>query len=343
MWPSMQVAFESSLDPSIVVASLAAPLRLPSVRVDPAQAQRDRGFLHEGGQTLARQISGFEDIAYNVDLLANDAISGVQIKGLFVPSDAMVEPSFMVDDTVDAEWHRIALLVQFLIDSFNLYNVSYSCENSGRLYVHLCPQDGFSADAEKSRKFLRGHTDGSVLPISGLEIDVGLPPSPDLVVLVGLKNQARVPTRIHPLSKVVRSMQPDSIRALGEPVFSLSPQSSFELPNLTRANQRVLLQGDDGHLIRYSHSKVTYPGNDPRYLNAIEDLQEAIRTCSYDVVVEPGDVLFVNNRTAIHGRGKVSEEAVTARRWLMRTYCAFERNEKFRRVKDRPHVLEAVA
>lgn len=324
--PIAQVFFETALP-------------LPSSFHSPKNLQVAPEVLAEGGKQISAKVQGFDDIEYVIDALTKDLLSAAHFKNVFDFTSEIKCPNIMVDISDEAEWHRVSTLVAFLIESLGLYNVSYVCENNGCLYVHLFPKSGNDNDAIKSRKKLRGHTDGSVLPFSGNEGFDELPPGPDLVVLIGLKNPTSVPTRVHPLSKIMRHLQPASIRALQDHEYIYEPQVTFLLPNLTRINQPVIQESDDGFLIRYSHSKVTYKGNRQEYSEALEDLQECIVRSGTDVIIESGDILFVNNRTAIHGRAIVTEQDESSERWLMRTYCHRDQNFSHKNDTDKPYAL----
>ena len=59
-----------------------------------------------------------------------------------------------------------------------------------------------------------------------------------------------------------------------------------------------------------------------------------------DVVVEAGDVVLVNNRTAIHGRAEVAmTETEESKRWLLRTYGQFREPMSHCASKKAKHVL----
>jgi hypothetical protein len=79
---------------------------------------------------------------------------------------------------------------------------------------------------------------------------------------------------------------------------------------------------NDGYMIRFSHSNVDPTGgSDESARTALERLKEAIAASFQGVTLKAGDILFVNNRTALHGRAGVgAAEDERYRRWLLRTY-----------------------
>lgn len=45
-----------------------------------------------------------------------------------------------------------------------------------------------------------------------------------------------------------------------------------------------------------------------------------------DLTLNPGDVVLINNRRMLHGRGRVSEGYGGETRWLLRSYAMFYEN-----------------
>lgn len=339
----MKIIADHSFENPIATATFSAAMELPAPQGKPSELHKKQLLVQEGGKNIAESIDGFDELAYLMQLLTKDVLSGVHLKGAFKAGDHFNCPNEMKDMSQNASWHSISTLVIYLISSFKLFNISYACENDGCLYVHLFPRSGSDDNSIKSRKNLRGHTDGSILPLTGENDYCNLPPGPDLVVLIGIENKNSVPTRIHPLSDIIRMLSPKSIRLLQESEFTFKPQPTFKLPGVTRKEQPVIVASEDeGYLIRYSHSRVTYPGNEPGYQDALDDLQKCIASTAQEVVVGSGDIIFVNNRTTIHGRGTVSPDDAISGRWLMRTYCQTNDEKRHKLSADRPNVLSEV-
>jgi len=78
----------------------------------------------------------------------------------------------------------------------------------------------------------------------------------------------------------------------------------------------------------------------PEAVQALEQLRTALRKCREPICIAPGDILLVNNRTALHGRNAIVKEEYGGKtRWLLRTYGY--RMDTPGRFKDmeRPHLL----
>lgn len=221
--------------------------------------------------------------------------------------------------------------------------VSYASENEGHLFVNLVALEGDSAMADKSRGEMRGHTDGVFFPIRG-ERDEKYPrfaPSPDFVCLSGLRNPDATGTTVMPLNEVLLGLSEHEIEELCKPQFTLAPQRTF-LAGVKQAmswpharppridNRRVLFRRQEGFWIRFSHSSVVDPiqdgtdGMDVDAKNAASSARNAFmdrcREQVRSVVLNPGDILLVNNRIGLHGRSEVGGEVGGEARWLLRTY-----------------------
>lgn len=229
--------------------------------------------------------------------------------------------------------------------------VSYGSENSGELFVNLTAIPGEGKFARKSQGGLRGHTDGVSFPFNG-ETDTSnarLAPSPDMVTLVGLRNPHSVPTTVMVLQDALGKLSPKDIHELKQAQFSIESQETF-LEGMrdilgyvhTAVDEPVLKDVADSTIVRFSHSKVspTEPGGAAE--EAIENFMQACSDVGQAVAIQPGDLLLVNNRFCLHGRGEVGGEIGGQSRWLLRTYGLDTSNldGSRRHLGDRaPHVL----
>lgn len=207
--------------------------------------------------------------------------------------------------------------------------VSYGSENSGELFVSLTAIPGAGKFARKSQGGLRGHTDGVSFPFNG-ETDasnVRIAPSPDLVTLVGLRNPKSVPTTVMVLQEALGKLPAKDIHELKQAQFSFESQATF-LEGMrdilrevhTAIDEPVLKDAAIGTIVRFSHSNVspTEPGGAAE--KAVENFVKACSEVAQAVFIQPGDLLLVNNRLCLHGRGEVGVEIGGQSRWLLRTY-----------------------
>mgnify|MGYP003587660956 CR=1 FL=1 len=209
-----------------------------------------------------------------------------------------------------------------------LQAVSYGSENEGALFVNLVGIPGDGTTATKSKKEMRGHTDGASFPPRG-QADAVRPkiaPSPDVVCLVGLRNPDLIVTTVMPLPAIIKQLSEAYVNELKKPQFEIITQETFikgtqrTIGETHIAENVAVLYYIDGNLAtRFSHTRVT-ADNSEAATEALTAFKGACAECKEEVVIRPGDVLLVSNRYALHGRQVVGGEVGGETRWLLRTY-----------------------
>jgi hypothetical protein len=308
---------------SVSTFTLAKPLT-PLAAVDPADFWEDGVRLSSYALKVASEIP--EEAKAQFRLLKLNILSAVHVKGVFLTDIGNSTPDAQTDSSCDPCWWQAANVVSGLCRSLGINLCSYCCENDGKLFVHLVPTQGESESALKSRGAMRGHTDAMALPFPGELSDfIDVAHSPDLVILVGLRNPNSVSTNIAPLSSIMRKLTNSTIASLQENWYDFKPQSSFEMSSEYVHRQKPVLCRDqnDGYMIRFSHSRVVSEANDVAS-HALTNLKDAVEKSFVGIEVQAGDVLFVNNRTALHGRSEVGPFSNGPRRWLLRSYGMYE-------------------
>lgn len=254
-------------------------------------------------------------------------------------------PDSMVDSSSPAGWWSLAQAIRSICNELGVFLCSYSHENSGALFVHLIPQPGGTPSAKKSRSDLRGHTDAVAMPFPN-EVSRfdGECPSPDLVILACVRNPNSVATRVAPLSTITKALPRDVIEKLQEPCFDILPQHSFSTPEGYKlAGVPVLVRDQfEGDKVRFSHSKIVpSTQGDNGAVHALDVLTQVVAEAYDDVILRTGDLLLLNNRTAIHGRRKVADEVNSdgVDRWMLRTYGMHRNPSIYGGSDHRPFVL----
>lgn len=235
--------------------------------------------------------------------------------------------------------------------ALHMESVSYGTENAGMLFVNLVPLPGQGAFSEKSKKDMRGHTDGVSFPFNGDDDpnDERIAPSPDLVTLVGLRNPLHVPTKVIPVGDVLAQLSQDHIDQLMKPQYAISSQKTFRQgmkrmlgSELVSVDQPILRSANGSVYARYSHSNVVASVEGGVAEQASQAFEAACRQATQLIVIKPGDLLILNNRLALHGRGIVGETVGGTARWILRTYGLDTRDmpEHKRHLAERPrHIL----
>lgn len=234
-----------------------------------------------------------------------------------------------------------------LLRAAKLHPISYQYENGGQLAVHISPRRSNSVDRKsflKSTSALRGHTDASFNPTPD-EFKLGdqeFAPSPDFLALACIRNPDGVPTNVVLLSSVLAHLSEDEILQLMAPIFILKPQPSFEIDeDVVRIGAVLWRDAKGAHCCRFSHKYISVSEEDyPDAAKALLKFQQMVAEYAQPVVLGPGDILLLNNRTLIHGRGEVGGEWGPSARWLMRMYASREQSAVICQDPQRPWVLK---
>lgn len=252
------------------------------------------------------------------------------LQNVFDSADLVDTPQgfFPVPDTGATMAGRAAVLAVHGV--LRLETVSYATESDGNLFVNLVAMRGEGAFAEKSKKSMRGHTDGVSFPFNGDDDvqDARIAPSPDFVTLVGLRNPKDVPTKLMSLADVLAHMVPGDVDELKKSQYSIRSQKTFREgmkrilgKELVVINGPVLKDVANGTYVRYSHNTVVPSATGGLAEQASNNLEVACNQVAVPVVVRPGDVLIINNRQSLHGRAEVGEDIGGQSRWLLRAYA----------------------
>jgi L-asparagine oxygenase len=291
---------------------------------------------------LAGQLG--QNVTTPLSLFQTGAFPWICLRTKFVPDGLPTTPISWEPSPAMAWWPLASMACGFMRIA-GLQPVSYRSENDGHAFVNLTvrPDDpNDRAGVAKSRGQLRGHTDAVAFPFAH-EFELGerdASPAPDALVLVALRNPERVPTKVASISNVIERLSPTEQAALRSPVFLIRAQESFQLAR--NVTDRALLADDprSGMVMRFSHSAVSVDRRAyPQQFAALEKFKSLLAEQYVEVSLEPGDILIVNNRTAIHGRAPVGDDFAGTSRWLLRTYGHWLTTTALYEENDRKHIL----
>jgi hypothetical protein len=228
------------------------------------------------------------------------------------------------DDRPPAEslWRQQAAALLGYLKLCDLNALSFSDEMGGRLFHMVMPAQNDHKSRLRSTKALNFHTEVVNGYFREEQPRLGLPIAPEKFALGCLRNPNGVPTTLLPLSAVIENLSAESLGALQKSEYVATSQSSFD-KDFINDSVPVLVPLSSGHLgIRYSHSKLM--AKTPTSAKALSELRAIIESfdSSSSITLEPGDVLILNNRCCLHGRGEVasSSQFLGADRWLIRLY-----------------------
>lgn len=233
-------------------------------------------------------------------------------------------PDTPTDDRSPAEglWRLPAATLLGLLKICGANARSFQDEMGGRLFHMVMPAQNDSKSRLRSTKALNFHTE----VVNGYFIEecpnLGAPIAPEIFSLACLRNPHSVPTTVLPLAEVLPYLGQDTMRTLKLPLYMAKSQSSFDR-DIVIDSVPVLIRLDGGGLgIRYSHSKLA--AKTAAAASALAELRDVIEIfdSSCSVTLQPGDVLILNNKLCLHGRGEVasSSQFKGSDRWLLRLY-----------------------
>ncbi len=217
----------------------------------------------------------------------------------------------------------LALLGSLLGDLFG-----WSTQQDGRVVHDLLPIQGHQQEqmGSGSDALLAWHVEEAFHPYRG-----------DYLGLMCLRNPDRVATTFAAIRKV--EITPDEYRLLSGPHFIIRPDESHLPKNrgnagamnalLERAYARIIRMKDHPERIPvlFGDPNAPYLRIDPVFMDAADDpgaqaaldaLVERIEAVLEDQVFEPGDICFVDNFQAVHGRRPFRARFDGTDRWLKR-------------------------
>ncbi len=140
----------------------------------------------------------------------------------------------------------------------------------------------------------------------------------DYIGLMCLRNPDKVPTTYASIDDM--DLDPRQVDVLFKPQFVFHPDPSH--PTDTESETAAILFGDKGSpYVRFDPYSMDTP-QDREACQAFHYLQEKINEKITGVALEPGDVLFIDNYKAVHGRSSFKARFDGTDRWLKRITIA---------------------
>lgn len=239
--------------------------------------------------------------------------------------DTSFMPLTPINDTPPENelWKIPAAILMGLISSTGHKVASYKGEMKGRLAHMVMPALNNEVYKSRSTKQLMPHTEivNGLWPEEIFSNNAGYCIAPNVFGLASIRNPAKCATRVWYLEGILKSLPFSIVRDLMRPEFSTTSQSSFDVEhNLEGVS--VISQFGDRMSIRFSYSKLK--GDTIRAKNALKRLKEYLDDANNvdRLIVEPGQVLILNNRTLLHGRDDLKNDSFYDGndRWLIRMY-----------------------
>ncbi len=197
--------------------------------------------------------------------------------------------------------------------------IAYEAEGYGKLFQDIVPMQNMAKNQTSlgSDIELEIHTEQA---FSALR--------PDILSLACLRGDEKAYTYILPVKSVIENLTPFEIQMLREPLWITGVDLSFKL------HGKPFLEGD----IRGPMPILSGPEDDPRLLFD-QDLMMGTTPEADDMVkkiveiyykhriahcLQPGEIIFVDNRRAVHGRSSFSPKYDGYDRFLVRCFATLD-------------------
>lgn len=178
----------------------------------------------------------------------------------------------------------------------------------GRVVQHVVPVPDmeYTQTSESSSGSLDWHVE-----------DGFTPDRCDYFALLCLRGEPTAVTR-YAAARDVR-LPPDVRRVLAEPRFEMFADSAHVSPHLTSSRTPVLFGPPHNPEICYDDHYLRAAEGDPEAAEALVVLRTALSDAVVGHVLEPGDLLLLDNRRVVHARTPFRARHDRRDRWLLRT------------------------
>lgn len=208
--------------------------------------------------------------------------------------------------------------------------IGWSTQQGGRIVHDVMPVKGMEQEqiGIGSEQLIWWHTEDAFHPLAG-----------DYIGLMFLRNRDRVPTTFASLKGL--DLDPEDWQTLFEPHYAIHPDKSHRpesaahpeangngnghhlydrVEQMHREPPKIpLLTGDPrSPYIRIDPYFMDPVADNPRAQRAFEALVKAIDARITDLVLEPGDICFIDNFKAVHGRRAFKARYDGYDRWFKR-------------------------
>ncbi|MFD3696548.1 guanitoxin biosynthesis L-enduracididine beta-hydroxylase GntD [Streptomyces sp. NPDC058646] len=258
---------------------------------------------------LREALSGFRN---------GETGSAFAIRGLRMDPDA-IEPtpaSWADADSLRREEIFLALTGMCLGEVFG-----WSTIQNGSLIQNVLPLPGVEQEqsGHSSDVLLGWHTEDAFHPYRC-----------DYVGLLGIRNLDRIPTTVASIRDI--ELSEEAKRILSERRYVIYPdtehlgQTPDDGTHFGLSEIQKLRDDPEPVAVLFGHPDEPYLRLDPFYMKtfdtdpeaevALKEICEKLMISEYDVVLEPGDIVYVDNFTAVHGRRPFRAKYDGRDRWL---------------------------
>lgn len=317
-------------DEIVAIGQLVSELAAKYETVESAEFQRQASVF---AADLPRRVRGALGEYRSAERDAVIVLSGLRVSDAEIGATPRVRratPDTPLTLTYDLAFYLVACLLGDPI--------AWATQQNGRLMHDVFPirdheheQIGWGSAEE-----LVWHTE-----------DAFHPQRPDYLGLMCLRNPDEVATTVAEIDDIVPGLEPELRDFLCQPRFRIAPDDSHRLRNANSpAGQdpraRTLIQQSyefverlagepESVAVFFGGADAPYLRIDPFYMQgaqgereqrALDSLAESVDSALSGIVLRPGDICFIDNYRAVHGRKAFRARFDATDRWLRRLNIA---------------------
>ncbi len=189
--------------------------------------------------------------------------------------------------------------------------VGYVPEHGGRIVQNIVPtrRDADRQTSTSSRSNLMFHTETAFHPHR-----------PRYLLLLCLRGDPTARTTMASVHDVFDVLPTATVEAMFEPRYRTAVDASFlgDRPNQFGPTMPLVSGTTDSPTFVYDADLTI--GVDPEAQRVVDAVRDAIESCQRAVVLEPGDLLVIDNNVTVHGRSPFRARFDGLDRWLQRTF-----------------------
>jgi L-asparagine oxygenase len=189
--------------------------------------------------------------------------------------------------------------------------VGYLPEHGGRIVQNIVPTptDADRQTSTSSRSNLMFHTETAFHPYR-----------PRYLLLLCLRGDPAAHTTMASVHDIVASLDESIVDVMFEPRFRTAVDASFLDGRQNEFGPLMpLISGTLDEPTFVFDADLTI-GADPVAERVVANVRASIERCQTSVVLEPGDLLVIDNNVAVHGRSSFAAKFDGTDRWLQRTF-----------------------
>ena len=220
--------------------------------------------------------------------------------------------------------HKIQTLILMAIGEM----VGYEAEGGGRMFQDIVPRETMSAyqTSSSSSVELEIHTEQAFSDLR-----------PDILALACVRGDPNAITYVLPVQTIVEHCSPEEIRLLREPMWKIGVDLSFKINGSefikgdVRGPIPILstIQPDDYDLRDMDDQQLVF---DQDLMQGITEESHRLIKKIVDIyyehrighVLEPGEIIVIDNRRAVHGRSPFQPKFDGNDRFLIRSFAVLD-------------------